>query len=164
MVACVETVMRWYEAIPIGEAGRALALIFQDPAHNQEGIMILGMYHPKRGGANPDFDEQSMQILRLKDRDGQAIASFYKRIEPLLGSGFSIAVVPSRDAARTGTGMSRPGATTRRQWPHRRHILPGSPSHHSQTGLWRGPEGGSNSAIRMAPRLRKSRTAWRSVG
>ncbi len=67
--------------------------------------MILGMYHPKRGGANPDFDEQSMQLLRLKDRDGQAIASFYKRIEPLLGSGFSIAVVPSRDAARTGTGM-----------------------------------------------------------
>ncbi len=67
--------------------------------------MILGVYHPKRRGSNKDFDERSRQILRLKDRDGQAIASFYKIIEPLLGSGFSVAVVPSRDATRTGSGI-----------------------------------------------------------
>lgn len=72
---------------------------------NREDIVALGVYHPRQGGVNPDFDEYSKRILRLKARHEQAVASYHNIIEPLLGEGFSIAVVPSRKAAGTGSGI-----------------------------------------------------------
>lgn len=80
-------------------------LIFKDAASNREDSITLGVYLPKRRGANTEHDEQSMQILRLKARNRQAIASYYSIIEPLLGRGFSIAVIPSYDSIKTMSGI-----------------------------------------------------------
>lgn len=80
-------------------------MIFKDAAMNREDIVVLGVYYPWQGGLNPDFDEHSMRILSLKARQKQAIASYHDIIEPLLGEGFSIAVVPPRRAARKGSGI-----------------------------------------------------------
>lgn len=80
-------------------------MIFKNAASNQADIITLAFYHPRRGGSNPDFDGQSMQILSLKARHGQAIASFFKIVDPLLERGFAIAVIPSADSARTGSGI-----------------------------------------------------------
>jgi hypothetical protein len=80
-------------------------LIFQNASSNQANIVTLAFYHPRRRGSNPDFDEQSMQILGLKKRNRQVIASYCQIVDPLLGSGFAIAVVPSRDSARIGSGI-----------------------------------------------------------
>jgi predicted amidophosphoribosyltransferase len=82
-----------------------VVLIFKDVASNQGDIVALGVYLPKRRGANTEHDEQSMQILRLKARNRQAIASYYSIIEPLLGQGFSIAVIPSCDSTKTMSGI-----------------------------------------------------------
>ena len=75
-------------------------MIFKNAASNQADIITLAFYHPKRRGSNPDFDEQSMQILSLKEREDRPLRRF-TIVDPLLGSGFAIAVIPSRDAART---------------------------------------------------------------
>jgi phosphoribosylpyrophosphate synthetase len=82
-----------------------IGLIFKNAASNQADIITLAFYHPRRGGSNPDFDEQSMQILSLKARNRQVIASYYRIVDPLLGWDFAIAVVPSRDSARIGSGI-----------------------------------------------------------
>jgi phosphoribosylpyrophosphate synthetase len=82
-----------------------IGLIFKNAASNQVDIITLAFYHPRRGGSNPDFDEQSMQILSLKARNRQVIASYCRIVDPLLGWDFAIAVVPSRDSARIGSGI-----------------------------------------------------------
>jgi phosphoribosylpyrophosphate synthetase len=82
-----------------------IGLIFKNAASNQADIITLAFYHPKRRGSNPDFDEQSMQILSLKARNRQVIASYYSIVDPLLGWGFAIAVVPSCDSARISSGI-----------------------------------------------------------
>jgi phosphoribosylpyrophosphate synthetase len=82
-----------------------IGLIFKNTASNQADIITLAFYHPRRGGSNPDFDEQSMQILSLKARNRQVISSYYRIVDPLLGWDFAIAVVPSSDSARIGSGI-----------------------------------------------------------
>ncbi len=76
---------------------------FVDPRHNDTNcVFALGEYRPYRsadGAAlNPEFDEFSRQILRLKRRDQNAIRYFRAELDPLLGSGFAIAVVPGHQA------------------------------------------------------------------
>lgn len=82
-----------------------VVLIFRDAASNQEDGIALGVYLPRRRGANAEQDEQSMQILRLKARNRQAIASYSSIVEPLLGLDFSIAVVPSYDSTKMMSGI-----------------------------------------------------------
>ena len=83
-----------------------IGVIFKNASSNLADIVTLAFYHPRRRrGANPDFDEQSRQILSLKARNRQAIESYYQLVDPLLGGDFAIAVVPSRDSARPGSGI-----------------------------------------------------------
>jgi len=85
--------------------------IFIDSAtHKPEHIIPLGDYHPywisKRDKEkNPDFDSWSAYILEMKRDSKDAIQFFYNKLEPILGVGFAISVVPSHDPRKTLSGL-----------------------------------------------------------
>jgi predicted amidophosphoribosyltransferase len=64
-------------------------------------------YHPYRGGYNPNFDDKSRTILDLKNGNQDAIEKVVNLIEPLLGTDFGIAVVPSHDPKKENSGIKQ---------------------------------------------------------
>lgn len=88
-------------------------MIFIDKDRNQPGnIVSLGTYHPYwedrwSRTRNPEFDERSGLILDLKDGSPKAIKHFSNELEPLLGEGFAICVVPSHDPEADDSGIGQ---------------------------------------------------------
>lgn len=67
-------------------------------------------YHPywidrAAGIKNPRFDDRSGWILNLKRSAPNALQQFYNDIEPLLGTGFAIAIVPSHNPQNSESGI-----------------------------------------------------------
>jgi hypothetical protein len=79
---------------------------FTDPQRGVGGaIVTFGTYHPwkwhlNEGGSGANYPEFSRMILDLKEGKPHAIAYFVKLLDLALGSGFSIASVPSDDPAK----------------------------------------------------------------
>ena len=84
---------------------------------DENGIVCLGSYHPRRGGANPRFDEFSESILCLKD--GPTAAKYAETLDnfalsvreelaaahPQVWRSLAVAVVPSHDPERIDSGI-----------------------------------------------------------
>lgn len=94
-----------------------MAPIFNDP-NRAAGQVILayGSYkpyswHKMEGGDSTNYPSYSGRILDLKEGKAQAIRNFAELIEPDLGQGFSIAVVPSHDPAKPSAGLIQLAAT-----------------------------------------------------
>lgn len=84
--------------------------IFIDERNNDRDTYTYFVeYHPYRqwpgGPKNPDFDEWSDAILRLKDCFDWAIDKFYDLLDPHLAKGFPIVVVPSHDPIKIDSGI-----------------------------------------------------------
>ncbi|MCR5788468.1 MAG: hypothetical protein K6G83_01120, partial [Lachnospiraceae bacterium] len=86
--------------------------VFKDKRVNGTGkIIALRRYHKywttkDRQEKNPLVGEFEKMILDLKEMKGRAIRRFFEEIDPLLGYGFSICVVPSSDPLVKNSGMS----------------------------------------------------------
>jgi hypothetical protein len=86
-----------------------LSRVFLGPFNAE--VIALGTYHPKwfKKGRNPlqnfDFDGYSQSILDVKDGLETAVNSFYERLEPLLGFGFCVSVVPSHVPRKCTSGV-----------------------------------------------------------
>jgi predicted amidophosphoribosyltransferase len=74
---------------------------------SSDGIMSLGIYHPWRKGANPDFDPFSGLVLDLKAGKEDAIQYFTQQIQKAieLAADLSICVVPGHDPTKTTSGI-----------------------------------------------------------
>ena len=73
-------------------------------------IVAYGSYkpwswHKMEGGDRSNYPEFSGRILDLKEGNTHAVAYFRERVEPDLGNGFAVAVVPSHDPASPGLGL-----------------------------------------------------------
>jgi predicted amidophosphoribosyltransferase len=85
-------------------------MIFCNLENNQSSqIMCLGEYHPYRieGQKNPHFDQWSGRILALKRSEAPAIELFYRKLNPLLGTNFAIATVPSSNSEKVSSGIRK---------------------------------------------------------
>lgn len=85
-------------------------MIFCNPENNQlNQIMCLGEYYPYRieGQINPHFDQWSGSILNLKRSKVPAIDFFYRKLNPLLGTNFAIATVPSSNSENASPGIRK---------------------------------------------------------
>ena len=86
--------------------------VFKDKRVNGTGrIIALRRYHKywttkDRQEKNPLAGEFEKRVLDLKEMKGRAIRRFFEEIDPLLGYGFSICVVPSSDPLVKNSGMS----------------------------------------------------------
>ena len=84
---------------------------FRDVRLNGTGkIIALGRYHrywsdQDKKVKNPLFSEFERRILDLKEMDAKAIRLFSEELDPWLGKGFSICVVPSSDPAVKCNGI-----------------------------------------------------------
>jgi len=80
-------------------------MVFLTPPATSSDIVSLGIYHPYRGGSNPDFDRFSSLILSLKNQKDEGFAYFYKQLAPLFREDIAVAVVPSHDPAKSTSGI-----------------------------------------------------------
>ena len=86
--------------------------IFKDKRLNGTGkIIALRRYHKywitkDRQEKNPLVGEFEKTVLDLKEMKVRAIRRFFEEIDPLLGYGFSIYVVPSSDPLARNRGVS----------------------------------------------------------
>ena len=89
--------------------------VFKDQRLNGTGeIIALRRYHrywisKSRGERNPLAGEFDRLILDVKERKCQAIKYFAELIDPFLGRGFSICVVPSSDSSVRNNGIRHLG-------------------------------------------------------
>jgi len=79
--------------------------IFSPQAGAPTPVVYLGAYrayllHKAMGGNSLNYDRHSGRILDFKAGHPDAIEHFASKIEPLLGTDFSICVVPSHDPAK----------------------------------------------------------------
>jgi phosphoribosylpyrophosphate synthetase len=84
-------------------------MIFLDPKLNlPEEFFHMVTYHPykRHGERNPAFDANSRLLLNLKESYESAINHFHQMVDKHLAGEFVIAVVPSSDAAKIGSGVS----------------------------------------------------------
>jgi hypothetical protein len=81
------------------------AKLFKDPQYNDEGVHYICIYHPYRGGNNPNFDKNSDLILRLKEGKSHAIQHFFDLLDPMLLVNFPIVIIPSSDPAKANSGI-----------------------------------------------------------
>lgn len=67
----------------------------------------LETYHPKAGGQNPNFDEISKMILRVKNKEEDAIQYFTERLQSILSKDeeYVVCVVPNSDKGICTSGM-----------------------------------------------------------
>ena len=84
---------------------------------DENGILNLGAYHPRRGGSNPHFDEFSDSILTLKEGPEKAgFQTAFDSFKALVRHEFdsrdwpfwkncAVAVVPSHDPERLNSGI-----------------------------------------------------------
>lgn len=70
-------------------------------------ILYYGIYHPYRNRLNPKFDFFSSKILALKKLDQKAIDYFFNLLDPILGEGFTIVVIPPHDPNKKVTGIKK---------------------------------------------------------
>ena len=88
-----------------------MAPIFNDPNRSKgEMIVAYGSYkpwswHKAEGGDSSNYPEFSGRILDLKEGKAHAVKYFWERVEPELGDGFAITIVPSHDPATPGVGL-----------------------------------------------------------
>ena len=89
--------------------------IFVDRSFNGTGeIIALRRYNrywidPDRKIKNPLFGDFEKKVLDLKEMDARAIRMFAEELDPKLGRGFSICVVPSSDPYVKNNGISYVG-------------------------------------------------------
>lgn len=87
-------------------------MIFLDDSLNRQGeVVSLGTYHPYwldkwAREKNPAFDQRSARILDLKEAKEAAADFFFNELDPILGTGFALCVVPSHDPENQATGIS----------------------------------------------------------
>ncbi len=88
-----------------------MAPVFHD-LNKSGGAMIVayGSYkpwtwHKMEGGDGSNYPEFSGRILDLKEGKAHAVEYFRERVEPDLGNGFAVAVVPSHDPESPGLGL-----------------------------------------------------------
>lgn len=73
---------------------------------NLKKIHHLGVYHPYRGGTNPQFDAYSSNILSLKDDNPAAMIYFFKKYIEWNKEQFDIVtLVPSHNPAKTESSL-----------------------------------------------------------
>ncbi len=67
----------------------------------------LETYHPKTDGQNPNFDEISKMILRVKNKDDDAIHYFTERLQDILSKDeeYVICVIPNSKKGICTSGM-----------------------------------------------------------
>lgn len=88
-----------------------MAPVFHDPGKSGGAMIVAyGSYkpwswHKMEGGDGSNYPEFSGRILDLKEGKAHAVEYFRERVEPDLGNGFAIAVVPSHDPASPGLGL-----------------------------------------------------------
>ncbi len=89
--------------------------IFRDCRINGTGeIIALARYHKywttrERRDRSRFVGEFEKMILDMKEMKGRPIKMFYELLDPLLGKGFSICVVPSSDPSVKNNGISYVG-------------------------------------------------------
>ena len=89
--------------------------IFKDESINGTGeIIALRRYHrywtsKNRKNRNPLAGDFEKLILDVKERNSRAVRFFAELIDPMLGHGFSICVVPSSDPSVKNNGISYVG-------------------------------------------------------
>ena len=89
--------------------------IFKDESINGTGkIIALRRYHrywtsKDRRNKNPLAGNFEKMVLDVKERNSRAIRFFAELIDPMLGQGFSICVVPSSDPSVKNNGISYVG-------------------------------------------------------
>lgn len=92
--------------------------IFEHPVDRSSiKIYFLEAYYPYDGGANPKFNSFSRKILDFKEGQEEAINFFYRRLDSILSTGFSIAIIPghSPDSRSLGfRGLVKALATSNR--------------------------------------------------
>lgn len=90
-------------------------MVFQNDAlNNTEEIVVYSNYHKywldrERKIKNPLFDVFSGKILDLKEGKESAICYFYNILDNEIRKDVTICVVPSSDAEKTESGMTRLG-------------------------------------------------------
>jgi len=86
------------------------------PDYDENGVIYFGKYHPYRNGFNPQHDDYSSCVLKLK-KGGFNIGKQDKTLvlfellssrgilQSLFGEVFSLAIVPSSNKEKTDTGI-----------------------------------------------------------
>lgn len=80
-------------------------MVFITPPNPPAEVLTLGIYHPYRGGSNPEFDKFSSLVLSLKNQNQEGLLHFLTALTPLFRTDIAVAVVPSHDPANTTSGM-----------------------------------------------------------
>lgn len=73
---------------------------------NSKKVNAFGVYHPWRGGTNPNFDSFSSDILKIKNMDIGMIQIASEEINKRIKiDDIAIAVVPSHDPQKNNSGI-----------------------------------------------------------
>jgi predicted amidophosphoribosyltransferase len=62
-------------------------------------------YHPYYGGSNPEFDNDSRRILRLKEGQEAAIAYYAQLLQKLISRRVAVVTIPSSDPMKPINGI-----------------------------------------------------------
>jgi predicted amidophosphoribosyltransferase len=69
-------------------------------------ISAYGIYHPYRGGQNPNFDDFSAKILDVKNNRPPGFQHFLGALESVLADDeYTVVIVPSHDPDNTTSGI-----------------------------------------------------------
>jgi len=93
-----------------GRKGHSLnGSFFADFESDSDEIFYLDEYHPYREGENPDFNEFSEQILKLKRNSIISVRYFSIKLKDYFNPDFEfvIVIVPSHNPQKTESGIKR---------------------------------------------------------
>ena len=111
----IRIIMTWHnledrETMQIGSSGEERWIFRTASLNGTSKIIALRRYNrycsdQDKKVKNPLFGEFERRILDLKEMDAKAIRLFSEELDPWLGKGFSICVVPSSDPAVKCNGI-----------------------------------------------------------